>query len=95
VLWERTQYLAALARLGFRVLVDRDLSPDCRPRSFSRIGRLETLNRAVHRLVPSASLRAVMDAHHGGLALERLSRSGLVRYRMIIARSGSAPGSGL
>lgn len=85
VLCARAQYLAAFERLGFGVLVDRDLSPECRPRSLSRIGRLETLNRAVHRLAPSASLRAVMDAHHGGLALERLSRSGLVRYRMIIA----------
>lgn len=85
VLWARAQYLAALERLGFRVLVDRDLSPECRPRSLSRIGRLQTLNRVVRRLAPSASLRAVMDVHHGGLALERLSRAGLVKYRMIIA----------
>ena len=43
------------------------------------------LNRFVHRLAP-AGLKQVMDSHMGGLALERLTRAGLVRYRLLIAR---------
>jgi SAM-dependent methyltransferase len=86
VLWDRAQYATALHELRLHMLAERDLTADCRPRTFHQIDRLETINRLVHRVAPLSSLRAIMDAHHGGLALERLSRAGLVRYRMIIAR---------
>jgi hypothetical protein len=46
---------------------------------------LNALNR-VARLIPSAALRQVLDSHQGGLALERLTRNGLVRYRLLVAR---------
>jgi SAM-dependent methyltransferase len=86
VLWDRARYAMAIDELGLHVLAERDLTAECRPRTFRHIGRLERINRLVHRLAPFPSLRAIMDAHHGGLALERLSRAGLVRYWMIVAR---------
>ena len=41
----------------------------------------------LHRFAPSAGLRAVLDSYHGGLALERLYRQGLMSYRLIVARN--------
>ena len=86
VLWSREAYLRAFAAAGLTVLVDRDLTADIRPRPLARIRRLERLNRLVHALVPSAAVCQVMDSHLGGLALERLTREGAMRYRMIVAR---------
>lgn len=85
-LWSRDEYRAALNTLGLDVTVDRDLSGDCRIRSLGQIRRLTWLNRAAHRLVPHAGFRGVMDSHRGGLALEYLSRTGLMQYRLLVAR---------
>jgi hypothetical protein len=49
------------------------------------LARLETLNRILHRVAPSAALRALLDSYHGGLALERLYRHGLMSYRLVVA----------
>lgn len=85
VLWPRSAYLAAFGREGLALEDELDLTDDCRPRSHLRISALMWLNRLV-RLVPSAALRQVMDSHFGGLALERLTRAGMVRYRLLVAR---------
>jgi SAM-dependent methyltransferase len=85
VLWTRASYLEAFQREGLLLVEDHDLTPECRPRSHLRIRLLMGLNRLV-RLVPSAPLRQVMDSHFGGLALERLTRVGLMRYRLLFAR---------
>jgi SAM-dependent methyltransferase len=74
-----------LAVRGLAIVVDRDLTEELRPRTLQRIAALETLNRALHRLAPSAGLCELLDSYHGGLALERLYRSALMRYRLIIA----------
>jgi len=76
---------AALVRLRFAIAADRDLTHEVRPRTLARIAQLEMLNRTLHRLAPSASLRALLDSYHGGLALERLYRAALMRYRLIVA----------
>jgi SAM-dependent methyltransferase len=76
---------AMLALRGLAIVADRDLTEELRPRTLSRIAALETLNRALHRLAPSAGLRELLDSYRGGLALERLYRTGLMRYRLIIA----------
>lgn len=88
-LWGHQQYLAAFASHGLRLVVDRDLSADCRPRPGCRIDWLSRVNRVLHRTVPHHGMRAIMDAHYGGLALERLLRSGLIRYRLLIGQAGS------
>lgn len=76
---------AMLALRGLAIVADHDLTEELRPRPLSRIAALETLNRALHRLAPSAALRELLDSYHGGLALERLYRAALMRYRLIIA----------
>jgi SAM-dependent methyltransferase len=86
VLWTAERYRAELAALGLAVVSDRDLTPDCRPRSIGSIRRLERLNRTARRAVPVAGWRTLMDSVHGGLALERLYRAGRMRYRLIVAR---------
>jgi SAM-dependent methyltransferase len=90
-LWTVEHYRRALSARGGSILVDRDLTPEYRPRSLTRISRLERLNRALHVMVPSTGWRAVMDSHYGGLALERLYQEGLMRYRLLIARIGDRP----
>jgi SAM-dependent methyltransferase len=85
-LWSRDQYLAALAALNLTLVTDRDLSGDCRMRSLGQIRRLTRANRVAHALVPHGGFRSVMDSHRGGLALEYLHRTGLMHYRLLIAR---------
>jgi SAM-dependent methyltransferase len=86
VLWSAAEFMAGMADCGLTLVTNRDLTPDVRPRSLAQIERLETLNRRVHRLAPLAGLRAMLDSYHGGLALERLYRQGLMKYRLLIAR---------
>lgn len=76
---------SALVLRGFVLVAERDLTHELRPRALARIARLETLNRLLHRIAPSDSLRALLDSYHGGLALERLYRAGAMRYRLIVA----------
>jgi SAM-dependent methyltransferase len=76
---------SALARRGLAIVADRDLTSELRPRALTQVARLEKLNRLLHRFAPSAGLRALLDSYLGGLALERLYRAGLMRYRLIVA----------
>ncbi|HEX7236614.1 MAG TPA: methyltransferase domain-containing protein [Gammaproteobacteria bacterium] len=76
---------AMLARRGLTVVAHRDLTDEVRPRPPARIAALETLNRALRRLSPSAALRELLDSYRGGLALERLYRAALMRYRLVVA----------
>lgn len=92
VLWSVTEYESAFAACGLRPVTNRDLTPYVRPRTLSHIARLERLNRALHRAVPAGVWRSVMDSYHGGLALERLYRGGLMKYRLLIGRGDPASG---
>jgi SAM-dependent methyltransferase len=76
---------SALARRGLAIVADRDLTAELRPRTLAQIARLEMLNLVLRRLSPSAGLRELLDSYRGGLALERLYRAGLMRYRLIVA----------
>ena len=89
VLWTAVAYREALAAHGLTMVRDDDLSRDCRPRSLRRIAQLTRLNRAVRAIAPSGGLRAVMDSHLGGLALERLVQRGCMQYRFLVARRPS------
>lgn len=75
---------ATLVRCGLLIVADRDLTGEVRPRPLERIARLEAANRLLHRLAPAA-VKTLLDSYHGGLALERLYRSSLMRYRLIVA----------
>ena len=85
VLWSFEEYRRALAAMELELVREIDLTGGERVRSNLRIGLLTALNRAVH-VIPVDALRQVMDSHLGGLALERLTRNQLVRYRLLVAR---------
>jgi SAM-dependent methyltransferase len=85
VLFGEEAYRKTLGETGFHAGTIDDLTSECRPRAMWHIAGLSALNRCVHRLAPFDGLKQVMNAHHGGLALERLIRSGLVRYQMLVA----------
>ncbi len=90
VVWTRQHYLKAFTELGLTLQHELDLSDDVRPRPLWRIAVLERLNRLASAALPFAGLREVMDSHLGGLALERMSRSGQMRYRMLVAKRPAA-----
>jgi SAM-dependent methyltransferase len=86
VAWSRADYLQAFHAEGLEVIRDLDLTDQCRPRGrWARTG-LVAANRLARACSPWRGLRAVLDAHLGGLELERLLSSGLVRYRLLVAR---------
>jgi len=85
VLWSFEEYRRVLSSTGLELTREIDLTDSVRLRSRLRIGMLMALNRAAH-LIPLNALRQVMDSHLGGLALERLTRNQLVRYRLLVAR---------
>jgi SAM-dependent methyltransferase len=85
VLWSARHYRTEFARRGLDVSTDVDLTAECRTRSLAHVRSLMALNRLVSACVPSPALRDVMRSHRGGLALERLIRRGLLRYRLLIA----------
>jgi SAM-dependent methyltransferase len=85
VLLDVVAYRTLLRELGLHIVADLDLTGSVRPRPLARIQLLEWLNGMARRLVPKDSFRRVMDSHRGGLALERLNRRGVVRYRMLVA----------
>jgi SAM-dependent methyltransferase len=85
-LWGAAELEAMLRDCNLAVVADRDLTPEVRPRRLSQIGALERVNRLLHRTAPTPGLRRLLDSLHGGLALERLYRHGLMSYRLVIAR---------
>jgi len=85
VLTGAAELASALVRQGLAIVAERDLTHELRPRTLARIAKLEALNRALHRFAPSPALRALLDSYRGGLALERLYLSGLMRYRLVVA----------
>ena len=86
VLWGRDDYRRAFAAEGLELVTEQDLTGSCRPRARLTVAALRAVNAAVRLVAPSPALRAVMASHRGGLALERLLRDRLVRYRLIVAR---------
>jgi SAM-dependent methyltransferase len=94
VLWAEDEITTGLRACGLAIVMNRDLSESVRPRSVRQIARLEALNRLAHRWLASAGLREMLDSYRGGLALERLYRSRLMHYRLLIARRDEALAAG-
>lgn len=76
---------ALLAAHELTTAADRDLTAEVRPRALGRIAALEWLNVALRALAPPR-VRPLLDSYRGGLALERLYRHSLIRYRLLAAR---------
>lgn len=86
VLWSEDDFKSGFQDAGLTLIVNRDLTPEVRPRTLAQISRLESLNRVVYRIAPFAGPRAMLDSYHGGLALERLYRQSLMKYRLLVAQ---------
>lgn len=78
-------YREELAANHLDVLVDRDYSSGFETSPPETLSRLESRYLRISRL-PLAGVRAVAAAFLGGIALERLYRKALVRYRLIVAQ---------
>jgi SAM-dependent methyltransferase len=91
VLWSGARYTRALDGLGLTPSLSRDLTADVRPRAPLALSMLAGLNRALRWAIPLRAWRTVMDSHHGGLALERLYRRGVMQYRLIVAGKPGRP----
>ena len=91
VLPSAAQLEAMLGRQGLEVVVHRDLTDELQQRTLARIAQLEKLNRVLRRFAPSGGIAELLDSYRGGLALERLYRFALMRYRLIVAEKRSAP----
>jgi SAM-dependent methyltransferase len=85
VLWSKDRYIDAFRREGLGIDSDVDLTSDCDLRPSWWIGMLSNLNRTA-RAVSPLQTKLVLDAHLGGLALERLLARRDVRYQLIVAR---------
>lgn len=85
VLASESDHVRALMQAGLQVASRQDLTESCRPRSSVRIALWMALNRCARAIVPSPGFAQVMDSYLGGLALERLTRDGLMHYRMLVA----------
>jgi SAM-dependent methyltransferase len=85
------QLEAMLAGHGLAIVADRDLTDELRHRTLARIAQLERLNRVLRRFAPSGGIGELLDSYRGGLALERLYRFALMRYRLIVAEKRRPP----
>jgi SAM-dependent methyltransferase len=83
---DRAGWTEALAAAGLALERERDLTAGLRPRGLDEIDRLDRLAWVARAAAPFPALRAVLDSHRGGLALERLYRRGLMRYVLLVAR---------
>ena len=81
------EYRDAIERAGLTVVHDEDLSPLMQPRPDEVLDRLERRYSLLHRSIPLPPVRTVVSAYLGGIALERLHRSGDVHYRLLVARN--------
>jgi SAM-dependent methyltransferase len=82
------EWSAALHDCDLEIVLDRDLSPELRPRSLQRVAMLERINAWLRRSAPTDAIRRLLDSYRGGLALEHLYRDGLMTYRLLVARRG-------
>jgi SAM-dependent methyltransferase len=84
-------YRAALCRTRLTLIHEEDLSPLMVPRDEHILDRWENVYSKLHRAIPLSPVRTLVSAFLGGIALERLHRSGDVHYRLFVAqRTGKA-----
>jgi SAM-dependent methyltransferase len=80
---DEARWRASFAAAGLRLDRADDLSDRLVHRAPEARARLERWNRRAHRVLPP--LRALLDSHWGGLALERLHARGGARYMLFAA----------
>jgi SAM-dependent methyltransferase len=79
-------YRRALLRAHLSVIHEEDFTPQVQPRGAAVLDKLEAIYERLYRAIPLRSVRTVLSAYLGGLALERLYLKEKVSYRLLIAR---------
>ncbi len=77
---------AALATHRLRLVHEEDFSDLVQTQDDEKLRQLEQRYSKAWSRVPVTGVRFILEAFIGGLALERLYRRGLVRYRLLVAR---------
>lgn len=80
-------YLKAIDSAGLKVIHEDDLTSQVRPRNAAVLDRLEATYNRLYKVLRFTSVRTVLSAYLGGLALERLYLKEDVCYRLIVARN--------
>ncbi len=76
----------ALSRAHLGVIHEEDFTAQVQPRSPAVLDKLEARYERLYQAIPLTSVRTVLSAYLGGLALERLYLKEKVSYRLLIAR---------
>jgi len=85
-LWSEDDYTRAFAAAGLTVITAADLTDRVRPRDVTTLAAVEQRYTRLHRRLPLAPVRAVLNAYLGGIALERLYATRALRYRLFVAK---------
>jgi cyclopropane fatty-acyl-phospholipid synthase-like methyltransferase len=79
-------YWKALDSAGLKVIHEEDLTAQVQPRTAAVLDKLEATYNRLYKVMPLTSVRTVLSAYIGGLALERLYLKEKVCYRLVVAR---------
>lgn len=79
--WSIDDFRRAFADAGLRIDVEEDLTAGVRSRDVATLAKVEQRYRRLVR-IPFAPSRAVLSAYLGGIAVERLYATGVMRYRL-------------
>jgi SAM-dependent methyltransferase len=79
-------YRRALSLARLSVIHEEDFTSQVQPRASATLDKLERIYERLYKAIPLTSVRIVLSAYLGGLALERLYLKEKVSYRLLIAR---------
>jgi len=84
--WSIEEFRRAFVDAGLRIDAEEDLTAGVRSRDAATLAKVEQRYRRLYR-IPLAPARAVLSAYIGGVAIERLYATGVMRYRLFATRS--------
>jgi len=79
-------YRRALSLARLSLIHEEDFTQQVQPRDAATLDKLEGIYERLYKAIPLTSVRTVLSAYLGGLALERLYLKEKVSYRLFIAR---------
>ncbi|HYM00520.1 MAG TPA: methyltransferase domain-containing protein [Blastocatellia bacterium] len=78
-------YRNALEKARLKVIHEDDFTVHVQPRDSKTLDQLEVRYNRLYRAIPIKSVRTVLSAYIGGLALERLYLKNRVQYHLLVA----------
>lgn len=79
-------YRRAISLAHLTIIHEEDFTLRVQPRASATLDKLEGIYERLYKTIPLTSVRIVLSAYLGGLALERLYLKEKVSYRLLIAR---------